>query len=502
MWIEPRGFDETHARGNTEAHRLQDPDKWVPFGVGAIEGRSRPSLRVIDDGRGRGSTTSTAQRTDTNAGSSSPASLASDGASAELPAPIGRHGPGEEPRPRDGRADRVGPRRARSEPADRPPRPRADRGAGRPLARPLVRSSGLHRGVELGVVRLARRAAAPSALIEVRGDDRGARRQGDLDVRGDPGARSGARSASATRACRRAGPSRPTGRTPRGPSRSRTSSRRRSSPGPRPAAPRRRSPTRSPIRGSRGPPAACPSSSRSAGPDAGSSCPGRRDPGRRSRPSGMRWRRRSASSTKPPGLSRRSRTRLVAPALSAAATAALRSSVGALAELLDPDDGGLRARDERPADGRHAHVGPHDRHVEGVLARSADLEGHRRARRRRGCCRRPGRGSGRRPTSRRPGGPCRPPGGRPSRPGDPGTTDWMTKAEPTCDMRAPIPVIEPGQVLVRRGRPGPASGTGCGRCRRRVDHAARSRRRSAWSGRAPTGRRSAGGGRPRPPRTS
>ena len=29
MWIEPRGFDEIHARGNSEAHRLQDPDKWV-----------------------------------------------------------------------------------------------------------------------------------------------------------------------------------------------------------------------------------------------------------------------------------------------------------------------------------------------------------------------------------------------------------------------------------------------------------------------------------------
>ena len=38
MWIEPRGFQETHTRGNTEAHRLQDPSKWVPFGVGAIEG--------------------------------------------------------------------------------------------------------------------------------------------------------------------------------------------------------------------------------------------------------------------------------------------------------------------------------------------------------------------------------------------------------------------------------------------------------------------------------
>ena len=41
MWIEPKGFEDVHTRGNTEAHRLQDPSKWVPFGVGAIEGQSR-----------------------------------------------------------------------------------------------------------------------------------------------------------------------------------------------------------------------------------------------------------------------------------------------------------------------------------------------------------------------------------------------------------------------------------------------------------------------------
>ncbi|MFO1540293.1 MAG: KamA family radical SAM protein [Chloroflexota bacterium] len=42
MWIEPRGFSEVHARGNTEGHRLTDPSKWVPYGVGAIEGRAAP----------------------------------------------------------------------------------------------------------------------------------------------------------------------------------------------------------------------------------------------------------------------------------------------------------------------------------------------------------------------------------------------------------------------------------------------------------------------------
>jgi hypothetical protein len=69
MWIEPKGFQETHSRGNTEAHRLQDPSKWVPFGVGAIEGTAGAPLRVLEPGNG----------------------------SAEA-AP--EYGPGEEPRPR------------------------------------------------------------------------------------------------------------------------------------------------------------------------------------------------------------------------------------------------------------------------------------------------------------------------------------------------------------------------------------------------------------------
>jgi hypothetical protein len=71
MWIEPKGFSETHTRGNTEAHRLQDPAKWVPFGVGAIEGQASPHLRVLEPG-------------------------------AEAAPPAPEYGPGEEPRPRDG----------------------------------------------------------------------------------------------------------------------------------------------------------------------------------------------------------------------------------------------------------------------------------------------------------------------------------------------------------------------------------------------------------------
>jgi hypothetical protein len=70
MWIEPRGFEEVHARGNLEAHRLQDPSKWVPYGVGAIEGRVTGAPPVLGDGT--------------------------------PPATPPEYGPGEEPRPREG----------------------------------------------------------------------------------------------------------------------------------------------------------------------------------------------------------------------------------------------------------------------------------------------------------------------------------------------------------------------------------------------------------------
>ncbi len=78
MWIEPKGFEEIHQRGNTEAHRLQDPSKWVPFGVGAIEGQA-----------GRAA-----------AACSRPASA--DAATEAAAEPATEYGPGEEPRPREG----------------------------------------------------------------------------------------------------------------------------------------------------------------------------------------------------------------------------------------------------------------------------------------------------------------------------------------------------------------------------------------------------------------
>ena len=48
MWIEPKGHAEIHSRGNTEAHRLQDPSKWQPLGIGgAIEGSAGAPLKVL-----------------------------------------------------------------------------------------------------------------------------------------------------------------------------------------------------------------------------------------------------------------------------------------------------------------------------------------------------------------------------------------------------------------------------------------------------------------------
>jgi hypothetical protein len=78
MWIEPAGFAEIHARGNEEQHRLQSPEKWVPYGVGAIEGQAGRPLPVLG------------------------ASVAADGDGAHDAQASQAHGPGEEPRPREG----------------------------------------------------------------------------------------------------------------------------------------------------------------------------------------------------------------------------------------------------------------------------------------------------------------------------------------------------------------------------------------------------------------
>jgi lysine 2,3-aminomutase len=112
MWIEPKGFSEVHQRGNTEAHRLQDPSKWVPYGVGAIEGRSSKSLPVLAPGEANGGEQgtivppgvdpdiplTTLAATDTNAGIVEPSSLIPE---EQRPEPA-EYGPGEEPRPAEG----------------------------------------------------------------------------------------------------------------------------------------------------------------------------------------------------------------------------------------------------------------------------------------------------------------------------------------------------------------------------------------------------------------
>jgi hypothetical protein len=100
MWIEPRGFEDVHARGNTEAHRLQDPSKWVPFGVGAIEGKSARSLNVLPGGNGTDQLDAGERAaTDTNAGIVEAGDLESE---EERTRHRKAFGPGEEPRPREG----------------------------------------------------------------------------------------------------------------------------------------------------------------------------------------------------------------------------------------------------------------------------------------------------------------------------------------------------------------------------------------------------------------
>ena len=100
MWIEPAGFEEIHARGNLEAHRLQAAHKWVPYGVGAIEGESRAPLPVLLEGDGDLLLDSERAATETNAGVVEPGDLQTAERRAAQEAP--RYGPGEEPRPPDG----------------------------------------------------------------------------------------------------------------------------------------------------------------------------------------------------------------------------------------------------------------------------------------------------------------------------------------------------------------------------------------------------------------
>jgi hypothetical protein len=89
MWIEPSGFEEIHRRGATGPHRLQDPSKWVPYGVGAIEGTT-----------GEAGGQRPAGEPPTLGAGSSPESTGDAGSHPHKPEFV--YAPGEEPRPREG----------------------------------------------------------------------------------------------------------------------------------------------------------------------------------------------------------------------------------------------------------------------------------------------------------------------------------------------------------------------------------------------------------------
>ncbi len=102
LWIEPADFEQTHRRGNVAAHRLQDPSKWVPYGVGPIEGKAGQPLPRLEPGpNGRNPVDA-----DIGGQHGAPVPETSDSTSTD-PArarsePTFEYGPGEEPRPGEG----------------------------------------------------------------------------------------------------------------------------------------------------------------------------------------------------------------------------------------------------------------------------------------------------------------------------------------------------------------------------------------------------------------
>jgi lysine 2,3-aminomutase len=96
MWIEPSGFEQTHRRGNESAHRLQNPAKWVPYGVGAIEGTAGEPRLGLESG--------SSQPAPGNAVAGGQPPRAAGGAVTETSRKevTFEYPPGEEPRPREG----------------------------------------------------------------------------------------------------------------------------------------------------------------------------------------------------------------------------------------------------------------------------------------------------------------------------------------------------------------------------------------------------------------
>jgi lysine 2,3-aminomutase len=100
MWIQPSGFETAHLRGRTEPHRLQDPAKWIPYGVGPIEGTAGKPLAALEPGSSAPSPEAAV------AGSQHSYAVPETSDSAEAPParkePAFEYPPGEEPRPREG----------------------------------------------------------------------------------------------------------------------------------------------------------------------------------------------------------------------------------------------------------------------------------------------------------------------------------------------------------------------------------------------------------------
>jgi len=105
LWIEPEGFSQTHRRGALGDHRLSDPAKWIPYGVGPIEGvakRLEGVAKRLDGaaqaiGSPKGLPVARAEGTILLSGVGEEES-APEGVESPVPA----YGPGAEPRPREG----------------------------------------------------------------------------------------------------------------------------------------------------------------------------------------------------------------------------------------------------------------------------------------------------------------------------------------------------------------------------------------------------------------
>jgi lysine 2,3-aminomutase len=95
MWIAPSGFETAHLRGRTEPHRLQDPSKWIPYGVGPIEGTAGEPRLGLEPGSTAGTPESAVAAGPNGAGGGAVPETVRKEPKFEYPA-------GEEPRPREG----------------------------------------------------------------------------------------------------------------------------------------------------------------------------------------------------------------------------------------------------------------------------------------------------------------------------------------------------------------------------------------------------------------